>query len=159
MACAPLGLRQGAEGFGCSTSLEPLSQRCPLLWRSAQAFARRHAPTQATLFSRGSELLQAWHRGEEAGMLIALRQGWSFLCNWSSSSLSSCPLLPLLTSLSGLVFWLPGVTLTARVSTWGQGWFGQTRVLWPRFAPGAWVTWPSLRGPQNSLLLLGSGQA
>ena len=92
-------------------------------------------------------------------MLIALRQGWSFLCNWSSSSLSSCPLLPLLTSLSGLVFWLPGVTLTARVSTWGQGWFGQTRVLWPRFAPGAWVTWPSLRGPQNSLLLLGSGQA
>lgn len=105
---------------------------------------------------RASPSMAPWGGGWDAHRLTS---GRSFLCNWSSSSQSSCPPLPLLTSLSGLVFWLPGVTLTARVSTWGQGWFGQTRVLWPRFAPGAWVTWPSLWGPRNSLLLLGSGKA
>lgn len=43
MLCAFLGLRDGAQEFGCGTSLESVSQECPLLWLSAWTRFRQEA--------------------------------------------------------------------------------------------------------------------
>lgn len=53
MACVPLGI----WGSGAAPAWSHYHRDVPFLWLSARAFARTHAPTQPTVFPRGSELL------------------------------------------------------------------------------------------------------